>query len=236
MAKNQRPTGASSSRKPTPKQSPGKSLTRAILRFLGLALRAVVVSAIRLWIWVVDGTIWCLLWIGRNPWRITKTSVSILFRIATLLSVGYLVFDRIYETEATISSPVLDSGKPFVFPFTITNNSHIFTIRNVQWNCTADRFINVQGGGLTNVSVVGGTTLEILPGQGINVNCNVHGASAFFKFNYDFKIADAVMEIRVAYDVDILGLYTSHRSLLPTRFTWFKDAARPQWVRGDFAK
>jgi hypothetical protein len=58
------------------------------------------------------------------------------FRVLTLVSVSYLVSDRIYEMDATISSPASDPKNAFLFPFSIQNNSHIFRIKNIQWACT----------------------------------------------------------------------------------------------------
>src|SRR5262245_21496102 len=52
------------------------------------------------------------------------------FRFLTLITVGYLVFDRIYETSAYVFSPASDPENPWVFPFTIANNSHVFSIKN----------------------------------------------------------------------------------------------------------
>jgi hypothetical protein len=40
-----------------------------------------------------------------------------LFRLFTLISVGYLVYDRFYETGALIQSPASDPKNPFLFPF-----------------------------------------------------------------------------------------------------------------------
>jgi hypothetical protein len=45
---------------------------------------------------LVDGAIWLLLWPLRNPLAMLRLTWSGIFRIATLLSVGYLVFDRVY--------------------------------------------------------------------------------------------------------------------------------------------
>jgi hypothetical protein len=138
------PRGASSAHTRNPAQSPRRSLAQAILQFLGRIFLGSAVHAIKLWILVVDAAIWCLRWIWKNPWKSTKTFVNIFFRLATLVSVGYLVADRIYETNASISSPAPDPRNPLDSPFTITNNSHIFTIRNVEWYCYV-HYLNTKG-------------------------------------------------------------------------------------------
>src|ERR1700737_1475190 len=82
---------------------------------------------------------WCLgygaIWTWHHRWRTAKWIGVLFWRSATLLSVGYLVYDRYYETDATLSVPASDPSFPFTFPFAITNNSHVFAIRNVAWSC-----------------------------------------------------------------------------------------------------
>jgi hypothetical protein len=73
-----------------------------------------------------------------------------LFRLFTFISVSYLVYDRIYETGALTQSPASDPHDPFLFPFSITNMSHIFTLRDIKWRCefpfrTYDRLNPING-------------------------------------------------------------------------------------------
>ena len=63
---------------------------------------------------------------GHSKPRHGELMANWFFRSLTLLSVFYLVFDRIYETSATISAPAPDALKPFSFPFSVRNNSHFF--------------------------------------------------------------------------------------------------------------
>ena len=83
---------------------------------------------LRGWAFCIDAA-FCL---SRRLWQrrlaIVKATWSGFFRLATLLSVGYLVYDRIYETSVAISSETADAGQPFRIPFTVTNNSHLFWI------------------------------------------------------------------------------------------------------------
>jgi hypothetical protein len=236
-SKPPQPRGESSARTPAPAQSPGKSSIRAILRHLIRGLRAFAAGAIVLWIWVVDVAIWCLLWIWKNPWRSTKTAVSVFFRIATLLSVSYLVYDRVYEIEATISSPVPNTQHPFVFVFTITNNSHLFRIRHVHWDCITDHLKIDHGHDFNMAQIINGSESEIQPGQSLNINCNtITGAGTAIVLPPNAVIAEAVMRIKIVYDTDVLWIFTSRRSPPPTKFTWFTEGATPQWVKGNFAR
>jgi hypothetical protein len=70
--------------------------------------------------WIVDG----VFWIARRlkiviiaTWHSEALSfvVTWVFRVLTLASFAYLIYDRFYETEPTISSPVLNAPRPFVF-------------------------------------------------------------------------------------------------------------------------
>jgi hypothetical protein len=196
------------------------------------------VRAIKLWIWVVDAAIWCLLWIAKNPWKSTKTATNILFRLATVLSVGYLVYDRVYETVATITSPASDPNHPFMFPFAITNSSHLFTFRNISWFCDAIHIKADIGTVIDNIGIISGTANEILPGQSLNIYCDPAGPILRLIHRSE-KILEACIAIRLRYDVDVyyvIGHYLSSRFPAPTTFTWFPHATSPQWIRGEFAK
>jgi hypothetical protein len=157
-----------------------------------------------------------------------------LFRVVTLLSFTYLVLDRIYETGALIQSPASDPNNPFLFPFSITNMSHIFTLRDIKWRCefpfrTYDRVNRMNGNPdiiYEDMSNVSGTTKELPPGGVLNVSCgHPIGNRQLFPFE-NIKVL-----IYVDYNTNILWLYTLHRS--PSeQFTWAGTAERPQWIRG----
>jgi len=184
---------------------------------MGLACRNAFFQAAILAAWLVART---SSWIWKHRWDIW----SGFFRVATLLSVGYLVFDRIYETGASISSTGSDPKNPLHFPFAITNNSHIFTLRNIRWNC---HFPDARFGGmiLQNVGIsFSGTAAEITPGNVINVSCKrtISGFPPPSKLN---------LRLEVQYDTNILG-FTLHRTPSMS-FTWAADSSVPMWIRGD---
>jgi hypothetical protein len=167
---------------------------------------------------------------------VLRALLSAVFRIATLLSVAYLVYDRIYETSATILSPASDPQHPFLFPFSISNNSHIFPIRNVYWDC---RYLSLKTDQIIsqNNQQIQGTLSEMLAGQTLNISCNPIGpTSVMIHSPVEPKVNEAVVEIELQYDADILGVYQWHRHPPPTKFTWFPQATNPQWIRGQFAR
>jgi len=97
-----------------------------------------------------------------------------IFRGLTLLSVGYLVFDRIYETSAFIYPAASDPQNPFIFPFTITNQSHLFPIDNLKWGCEIEYMHTVPPHEYTvaNSRIVSSTTVTLPPGASLNIRCN----------------------------------------------------------------
>ena len=237
MAKNGRQSGGG--RRVPPLRSRQPSVTSA--RGIGCALLHGLGLVIKLWMWIVDGGFR----IARrlNPVITAKWHSGFVgtwvFRIITLLGFFYLIYDRFYETSATISSPVLNVQRQFVFVFTITNNSHLFTIRNVSWNCITDHMKTTNGSVINNVEIaISGSSSEILPGQDLNINCNTtpRGGPAF-PSPPDVKISEATIRIKISYDADIFGFFSlRHISPSPTRFSWFTEGATPQWIRGDFPK
>jgi hypothetical protein len=151
-----------------------------------------------------------------------------LFRIFTLVSVVYLVYDRVYETGALILSPASDPKNPFLFPFSITNMSHIFTLRDIKWECsfpfrTYDRR-NGNNNIFDDVGNVAGTSKELPPGGTLNFACGPPMGQL-----PPPQILKVI--IKVDYNTRILWFYTLHRS--PSeQFTWAGGAERPQWIRG----
>jgi hypothetical protein len=194
----------------TPVQTMADYYTQCFLVALLLPIRAL--RSIFCWIWQKNELIW--------TW---------FFRLLTLMSVGYLVYDRIYETGVSISSPASDPKNPFAFPFSITNNSHIFTVEKIYWRCRfpGNRIsVNPNGGTIwyENVATVGGTKSEISPGGILNISCLEPG-----KPWLDYQNVTVVIEM--GYKTYIFGVFPLHRDRAET-FTWFVNADRPQWVRG----
>jgi len=179
-------------------------------------------------------------WPWRHPWTVTRALGrgtrhvwGFSFRIATLLSVSYLVYDRIYEADATISASASDPRAALMFPFTITNNSHIFVIRDVRWNCKYILLVSgipgFEGARFENTAAINGTRAAIEAGRSFNFDCNLLGPKTS-------PITTAVLDVGLTYRSDFFGWFSLVRHPSPTRFTWVSSASNPQWIKGDFAK
>lgn len=151
---------------------------------------------------------------------------NIVFRCFTLLSVGYLVWDRFFETEVTISSPASDQHDPFKFPFSLANNSHIFTIRNLDWSC---HVVHMTVGGITLDNVSAGNSdhsTEIPPGKTLVVPCK-----SLYKGPPPTNLS---LQIDVLYDVRVFGFIPYSRC--PSEiFRWYDEASNPTWIKGEEA-
>jgi hypothetical protein len=171
-------------------------------------------------------------------WRSLDVAANWFFRILTLMSVGYLVFDRLYETSVTVSAPVPNALKAVAFPFAITNNSHLFAVKNVEWQCIAAHLMTDTREPVENTTLVSGSTTEIRPGETINVNCNrphtPRGTGQII--GTTGQLVEGRMVIRVRYNVKIFGVFSWTRYPAPTEFNLFTDGTPPRWIRGRFAE
>jgi len=237
----------------TPKQSPRAPLNPPTLRWLTVSgdawwqrIRRPVFFSVRLTMLAIWWSGYSLGRAGQTAWRLIVALcclikkwdywINWIFRIATILTVGYLGFDRLYETDATISVFASDPADPFSFPFTITNNSHLFTITDVQWTCVVE---HLKAGGVTmdNVSQLTGSVNPILPGQLVNFDCAMFGRhSHIIHMPITPKVENLSMVIGFTYKVRLFGIIPLQKHPRPTRFTWFADATNPQWIRGEFAR
>jgi hypothetical protein len=188
------------------------------------------------WVWTADRLFFLpAAWAKRNRWKIGRWLWGGFWRFLAALSVGYLVFDRLYETSVSITSPVSDPENPFRLPFTIANNSHLFSIRNIKWQCQIVRIRTEHDIRIDLGRVFYGTQSMLLGGQVLNIDCNVYGpTSRVFQFND--AVTEAQVRISLTYDVDIIFGLLWPRTPAPTLFTYFPRAATSQWIRGDFAR
>jgi hypothetical protein len=165
-------------------------------------------------------------WVRNNPGRVGRGVWSGVFRIATLLSVGYLVFDRLYETSATIYSPASDPNNPFFYPFTVANNSHIFALYDIKWNCIYGRMITSADDVIEHGLEQNGIMKYLAPGGLINIDCK-----RSLQFPHQ-KIKEAKIFIGVSYDVNVFGIFRWHRQPEATPFFWYGIVPNPKWIKG----
>ena len=152
-------------------------------------------------------------------------------RIVTLLCLTYLVADRISETGATVSSPASDPKDPFYFPFSVTNNSHIFTLRNIEWTC---RLVSLKVENWPPFPDAGSfisSAPKIDPGGVINVSCK----QAFRSNTRSDELLLLSLAIELKYDTYFFGLNVLTRNFR-TVFTWAISASNPQWIKGENAR
>ncbi len=217
---------------------PGDERWRPILRFVSSLTRLTILGAY----WFGRGIQWLLLTVLGGllcfAWREFRKGdfFTWIFRIMTMAGFAWLLYDRYYETSATISVSASDPQDPFSFPFVITNNSHFIPITNVAWTCNVEHL--EAGGNAIDTSQfhLKGNVSPILPGQSVNFECAIIGRhSRFIHMPTTPKVTAARMTIEFTYTVRILGV-NKDRHPQPTRFTWYSDASNPQWIRGEFAK
>ena len=168
-------------------------------------------------------------------WHDKSLIVTWIFRVLTLSSAGYLVVDRIYETDATVTTVASYPKNPFLFPFSINNNSHLFSIRNVIWKCVVVTAKDANNNSFLNDTSIFGTQSEIAAGGNLNITCNVLGGTSHI-IRTSAPIVQATLRIELSYQSNLFGFYYWNCHPRPTEFTWMSDASNPQWVRGEFAK
>jgi hypothetical protein len=227
-------------RKATQKECQKTPLALTILPYRGRRLWWPLIFLANVLLWVIgragEITLRMQYWFWREKGWLARQLANIFWRAATLLSVSYLVYDRIYETSASISVPASDSKNPFLFPFVITNNSHVFRIRNIVWSCQYAK-LQADHVELQNVAMtIRGSKSEIGEGQSLNILCNpISPTSQFIRIDKMPVISEAVIAIQLTYDSDIFGfLWRRHPPM--TTFTWAANATNPQWIRGDYAQ
>jgi hypothetical protein len=188
-------------------------------------------------LWFVWHVGWLACWVWNHKGWILRKLADVFWRAATLLSVGYLVYDRIYEADATLAASASDPNFAFEFPFTITNNSHVFAIRDVNWSC---QYLRIKWGSDNTIDrsqAINGSANVIGPGKNLNIECSILGPKSHVIRTPDKQhIDEAVIKISLAYRAELFGIFSLQRHPEPTTFTWFADASNPQWIKGDFAK
>ncbi len=163
--------------------------------------------------------------------RVAGFLTTWVFRAFTIVSISYLVYDRFYEMNAVNTTPASDPANPFYFPFSLTNSSHIFYFRDLDWSC---RLVDVLYKGNSRIS---GTNVverahkpSVSPGGVTNIFCNRNGIVMV-----GMKMQHAIVQMQASYDVDIFGLFRLHRLSEPVTFTWMPSPTETQhqWIKGD---
>jgi hypothetical protein len=158
-------------------------------------------------------------------WFFLKSKpVLVIVNIGGLIGLGYLTADTYFQTEATISSVASDPKDPFYFPFSVVNNSHLFSITNVNWTCKIIYLINDEPSAITDSQTGGsGFQARILPNGVLNIACG--------GFQVRPPVTEASVCIGLSYNTSVFGLPLP-RTPPPTEFSWYGRSSSPQWIKG----
>ena len=179
--------------------------------------------------WVLGSPFRCGLWIWHNPFKSILSIFKSILNVGAFLGAIYLVYDSYFQTEATISSVASDAQDPFYFPFVVANNSHIFSIRNVKWECKIDYVINDKYNAIRDSRIGGsGSQEEVLPNGFVDIDCD--------GFNIPPPITDAKISIALSYKTTVFRTpfydLEFSRTPAPTIFSWYGRTSNPQWIKG----
>jgi hypothetical protein len=141
-----------------------------------------------------------------------------------LFPLSFLPFLAVYEiyfaTIPEVAAP--DNSSPFILPYTVKNNSHIFDMRDATVNCDVPSF------GVkkldSNNALVG---WQILPGVGkstIGAGRNDHFQCPI-SVDKNLEVIHAIVDIQVSYKT----LWWD-RMPYKAHFKWFADATPPRWM------
>jgi hypothetical protein len=170
-------------------------------------------------------------WVVKWVWFDKSQLVTGIFRGLAVLGVGYLLYDRLYETALTVSAAASDPKDAFKYPFSINNNSHLFSVSGLQWRCLIIS-IKSEHLNMTNGVIGFGTNSSIQAGQNLNITCD---PSTMIRSEQRPEFTTAIIQIALSHAVHILW-YNLHVAPNPTPFTWIGTASNPQWVRGYYAR
>jgi hypothetical protein len=160
--------------------------------------------------------------------RSISNTLQLLSALASIIGFSYLVIDLRFQAAPSISSPASDPKDPFHFPFSFTNNSHLFSVYNVSWTCHLEKMVvsgDVAFKNMTNVMMAAGSANVLSPGDILNLDCR----RASYKPGAQIK--ELSMTINTTYTMYTLGFLPS-TAQQSTLFRWYPDAANPQWIKG----
>jgi hypothetical protein len=148
--------------------------------------------------------------LGR-PWAGLVAAMSV---VATLFTLWGAYWNTIPDVRAR--NPV---SSPFSLPFAVSNNSHLFDMRDLTFYCGIKKVAYPNGGYLENFSLVPGPqNVTIATGDTFNFRCPIGG-----------QIETAKILLWAKYRTFLFP-----RMWLGTEFTWVPDEQR--WIKGKTSK
>lgn len=148
--------------------------------------------------------------------------------VATLAVLAGPVADALRQPEISVD-PIVDSSRPFAFPFNVKNESWIFDMSNTELFCGIDEIKWRGGGGVQALTVKDAKQVTIEPRELGLFKCSIDLQGGAMS---PFDLVRGHILVSVGYR--ILGIFPRHSS--DTDFTWFAGASPPHWVKGKVAK
>ena len=146
-----------------------------------------------------------------SPWGLL---VEIAGVCASLLAFWGIYVLTIPEIRPTGNDP----AAPFLFPFSVRNDSTLFAMKNVKWTCLIKRMEFGVGNIMVDSRLASGGIAKIEPGGVENYRCSIG------------LPRDSVKLLSIAIRVDYQTLLWSRSYTVP--FFWLADAPQPQWIEG----
>ena len=164
--------------------------------------------------------------------RLAKLVFNSVVAVFSIIGVVSSVYEIGYAAIVTIDAPASDPKFAFEYPFKLINNSHVFTITDLKWEC---KYILIQAPQIKmeNNTYIRGSISSLDRGGYGWLDCAALGPnSKVVKLNEKPEIKQAKLEISVSYKATLFFV-TWPVSPKPTLFTWSADASNPQWTAGD---
>jgi len=149
---------------------------------------------------------------------ISNHPVILLVSIAVLFGTIFeWVVPAFYSPDIEVSGS--DPASPFVFPFSVTNESWVFPMKNIDWTCSVEH-MQAEGVILDNVSV---GMMDMRPSIGaggtVNYSCPV--------MNSGVSVSSLTMDVNIKYT--FLGIW---RRTQTQPFIWIVDNQQSKWIKG----
>lgn len=146
--------------------------------------------------------------------------LGFILALGTFVTILVGIWQAYIHTTPEIHVTDSDPQAPFLFPFSIKNDSIIFDMHNVQYTCHIRHMEFGNENTFNNVNIINGGAIEI-PANSIpeNYRCPV-GITGI-------PINSLIIDVSVNYKT----LWVQRSYTLP--FTWMANASSPKWIEGD---
>jgi hypothetical protein len=157
---------------------------------------------------------------GSSVVRLLRTPVAVFIEIVGLVAGLLSLADYYFQTTPAIHITGSDASNPFLFPFSIKNESKLFDLHDVKWECKIHTVLD-PGNNMDGDHVAGGKT-KIIPSNGepVNSTCGASMVNGMY-----------VTSLKLWVHVDYKLLWMSRSS--DAAFTWITGTSSPKWIEGE---